>query len=450
MAPRAKAPFPPEPDSDAPARPGTASASCAEGSDSSALAAGFAAEMARCLPDPPAALGVALSGGGDSVALLHLITEWAAPRGIAVEAFTFDHALRAASAEEAAFCAALCTGLGVTHAVERWEGPGRGNLQAAARNARHAALLGWAGARGLGAVALGHTEDDQAETLLLRLARGSGVDGLSCMAGREERAGLLLLRPLLQMRRAALREWLSARGLAWCDDPSNLDQRFARVRARAALEALAPLGLDAPRLAKTAERMRLAREALEEATAAHARAVCTLSEAGEMTLSPGWDDAPLELSERLLSAALCAIGGQAYRPRLPALRAARLALGKGRRATLHGCLLRPGRSGALRITREEAACPPWQHDLSLPWDGRWHLEGPQLRADESVGALGMEGLAGLPGWRDTGHSSAALAASPAIRAGRRIIAAPLALPGGNWQARLFLPRPGGGARAIFD
>ena len=207
--------------------------------------------------------------------------------------------------------AALCAERGIPHTLLRWEEPaGAGNLQARAREARRRLIGDWARGRGIGAVALGHTLDDQAETFLLRLARGSGVDGLSGMAPVTRADGLVWLRPLLAVRRAALRDWLVARGVAWAEDASNADPRFERVRARAALPLLAPLGLGPERLAATAAAMARAREALERATAELAARAVEAGPAGDLALDPGaLAGAPEEIRLRLLAAALCWVSG---------------------------------------------------------------------------------------------------------------------------------------------
>ncbi|MEZ5921028.1 MAG: tRNA lysidine(34) synthetase TilS [Parvularculaceae bacterium] len=185
----------------------------------------------------PRSILIALSGGSDSLALLHL----AAPLrrcGVRVGAATIDHGLREASRAEAEQVAAMASALGVEHDILCWTGekPKTG-IQAAAREARYALLAGHAVKIGAGAIMTGHTADDQAETLLMRVARG-GAAGLSGMRQETMIASgplgpVRLLRPLLDRRRAALQAFLRNEGVAWIDDPSNDDRRFERVRLRA-------------------------------------------------------------------------------------------------------------------------------------------------------------------------------------------------------------------------
>lgn len=202
-----------------------------------ALVERFRADLAALWPmarrGAGARLGLAVSGGGDSLALLLLAH--AALDGQVASA-TVDHGLRAESAAEAAGVAALCVRLGVAHATlaVRVE---PGNLQAEARAARYAALGEWAGAEGLAALATAHHADDQAETLLARLNRASGVAGLAGVRARGQVPGtrLLLLRPVLGWRRAELAGVVGAAGLVAVDDPSNVDPRFDRARLRAGM-----------------------------------------------------------------------------------------------------------------------------------------------------------------------------------------------------------------------
>ena len=131
------------------------------------------------LPHPPQVLGVAVSGGSDSMALLHLMHEFCQINKIELQAVTVDHRLRPEAAQEAAHVARQCAEMGLPHDTLIWQDwSGEGNLQNAARNARYHKMACWAGTRGIDTIAVGHTADDQAETVLMRLARRSGVDGL--------------------------------------------------------------------------------------------------------------------------------------------------------------------------------------------------------------------------------------------------------------------------------
>ncbi|TNC70984.1 tRNA lysidine(34) synthetase TilS [Rubellimicrobium roseum] len=310
--------------------------------------------LAALGPDRPVV--VAVSGGGDSMALLHLVAEQAVGR---VRAVTVDHGLRPEAAAEAEAVALACAALDVPHAVLRWDGAGRGNLQERAREARRRLIGAWACRQGASAVLLGHTADDQAETVLLRLARGSGVDGLAGMPEAFDAEGAAWRRPLLGITRGALRDWLRARGIGWAEDPSNADPRFDRARARAMMEALEGLGLTRERLLRTAGHMGRARATL----AAQARTLAAerVREEGRDLLVPLDLLARIDADEtagRLLAAALMWVGGSPLRPRWEALRRLAAVVAAGRGATLAGCRVRR-ESGWARVSPEarNAAAP---------------------------------------------------------------------------------------------
>lgn len=201
---------------------------------SAELVARFAEALARLWPDG-GRLGLAVSGGPDSLAML-LLAEAAIPG--AFEVATVDHGLRAASAEECALVARICAARGVPCSILRVT-VAPGNMQSEARKARYLALAAWAEHRALAAIATAHHADDQAETLLMRLNRGSGLSGLTGV--REARfmpgSAVALIRPLLAFRRSELGALVEAAGLEPVADPSNADPRFDRARVRAALAA---------------------------------------------------------------------------------------------------------------------------------------------------------------------------------------------------------------------
>ena len=373
---------------------------------------------------------MALSGGGDSAALLHLCLR----AGVPVEAVTVDHALRAESAAEAAACAVACAALGVRHEVRVWHhGAVSGNLMDQARRARMGLIGDWARARGIGVVALGHTRDDQAETLLMGLARRAGIDGLVGMR-RQWRAGdLRFVRPLLDAGRAELRTWLRAEGIGWTDDPTNADTRFERVKARRALQALVPLGITTEGLAAVAAHLGQVQAALV-VQVAEAAARVLREDTGSLVIDrAAYLAVPDEVRRRLILAAVGWVSGADTPPRAASVERLDLSIATGRDATLRGCRLQ----GA-RLMREPAAVAGLVAALGQVWDARWVLEGPAAPG-AVVRALGAVGLRHCPDWRDLGIPQAALAVTPALWAGDRLLSAPLAGFGNGWSARIAAP-----------
>lgn len=383
----------------------------------------------------PDHLGVAVSGGGDSMALLHLAAHWARAKGIRLSAATVDHGLRTEAADEAKMVAKTCTGLGVSHQILHWKDwDKRGNLQDAARRARYGLLADWARENKVNALALGHTKDDQAETFLMRLARGSGVDGLSAIRGEWWSENVQWLRPLLGVERQALRGFLKENDVEWVEDPSNDDLRYDRVKARQALALLAPLGIDANRLATTAQSLTRARKALVRTTF---QAACDLCETqnGDVLIAKDADNLPEEVFHRLFAHALSWVSSAPYRPRYEALLEALSLVWDGERRSLHGCLISP--EGAnIRISREYQAV---KNKTSLPeaiWDQRWQLTGKGAWLE--VRALGAA-INDCPEWRETGMARASLMASPALWRGPELVAAPVAGLTNGWCARIVAP-----------
>ena len=386
-------------------------------------------------------VAVAVSGGSDSMALALLAHDWATRRGGEIAAITVDHGLRAEAAAEARRVGRWLRGRGIAHRILRWRPPAgalSGGMQAAARAARYGLLADWCRRRGVLHVALAHQQEDQAETLLLRLARGSGLDGLAAMAPVAERAGVRLIRPLLPIARARLRATLDAARQRWIDDPSNDDPAHARIRMRRLLPALAAEGLDAVRLAVTAAHLGRARAAIDDAAADLLAEAAAIFPAGYVRLDPdSMRSAPAEVSLRALARCLMTVGGGDYAPRLDRLerlhrkiRAA--ALGGG--ATLAGCLVIP-RRGTLIICREPTMATeevPIAPGMSALWDGRFRItlasDGGARHARLVVRRLGAEGWTAIA-TRDSGLRLHPIPppvrpSLPALWDGRGVIAVP--------------------------
>ncbi|HWW48815.1 MAG TPA: tRNA lysidine(34) synthetase TilS [Xanthobacteraceae bacterium] len=221
------------------------------------LLAGFAKDKAVVL---------AVSGGPDSLALMWLAARWrrSLKSGPELIAVTVDHGLRAESAREARDVKRLAGELGITHFTRRWRGekPETG-LSAAARDARYQLLTAAARAARATCVVTAHTRDDQAETVLMRLARGSGIHGLGGMREWSPRDDVIVARPLLGIDKSRLIATLKRAGIAYAEDPTNRDARYTRPRLRALMPALAAEGCDARNLARLAGRLARANAALD-------------------------------------------------------------------------------------------------------------------------------------------------------------------------------------------
>lgn len=298
------------------------------------------------------ALAVAVSGGGDSLALMHLLADWAkVHRREAPTVLTVDHGLRKTSAKDAKQVAAWAKAAGLPVHVLRWRGTKpKSGIEAAARETRYRLMGDWLQEHGVASLYVGHTLDDQAETFLLRLARGSGLDGLSAMRAEapwpvQGFAGLSVARPLLGIGRAELRSYLTARGQLWLDDPMNEDAAFDRVKIRQVQPVLAALGLTPARIAAAASHLARARMALDSMTQTLLARAVQKGEGKAVLLDPvALADAPPEVGLRALATVLMEVSGQGYRPRFEALerlyqRIARNEVGGG--CTLHGCRIGP-------------------------------------------------------------------------------------------------------------
>jgi tRNA(Ile)-lysidine synthase len=259
------------------------------------------------------AIVLAVSGGPDSIALMWLAARWrrALARGPRLVAVTVDHGLRSGAAAEAREVRRLARSLDLPHRTLRWTGAKpRTGLPAAARAARYRLLAEAARASGATHVLTAHTRDDQAETLLMRMLRGSGIAGLAAMARESERDGLLLARPFLNVSKSQLIATLKKAKVDFADDPTNRDTSFTRPRLRALMPVLATEGGDTRNLARLASRLARANAAVEVLVDGAER---YLALRDRETSHPGFDAKafaamPEEIRLRLLLRAIDRIG----------------------------------------------------------------------------------------------------------------------------------------------
>ena len=379
-------------------------------------------------------IGIAVSGGGDSMALLVALAAHCRQTNTPLHAATVHHHLRPEADDDIVLVQSVCADLSIPHAVLSWQDwDGQGNLQAQARMARRHLIAEWARRLGLSAVLIAHTADDVIETFVIRLARGSGVDGLAMMRDRFLAQGVLWLRPFLSVSRAALRDYLREKNVSWAEDSTNEDEIFERVRVRKALPGLAKLGIDPARIYTTAQDLAGARQALDYRVRQLMTQYISVAKTGSLRVDwQGLSAEPFDFQRRVLMQCFGAIAGAGYPPRATAMTALFQHLTEGKRSTLAGCIV--GFVGAdLEISREPKAMPVCD---VLPevlgeilggafvYDNNWQIEitgevmGMQLRP------LAETGILLCKNWRDAGLSRQALAATPALWQGDSLIAAP--------------------------
>lgn len=353
----------------------------------------------RLRPAATHPVAVAVSGGGDSLALLLAAAAWARATHRRLLVLTVDHGLNPASGAWTATCAAHAARLGAGFVPLSWEGPKpTTGLAATARTARHVLLAQAARAAGARVILIGHTADDVLEARAMRSAGSSTPEPRvwSPSPVWPEGRGLFLLRPLLGLRRSDLRRWLEARGETWIDDPANADPRFARTRARGEMDPAAA----APEPAEPVQPRALA-------------AACRMDAAGVLTVArDSLRSAPQAEATAFLGAACLCAAGTTRPPSPPRLRnlLARLRSDAAVAATLAGARIE-GDAGEVRILREAGeAARGGLGALSLDggqtavWDGRF-----EITADADLEVRPLAGLAA----RLPGHERKALLAFPA-------------------------------------
>jgi tRNA(Ile)-lysidine synthase len=345
-------------------------------------------------------VALAVSGGSDSVAMMTLVAEWARSRPAAprLVVLTVDHALRPEAADEALSVVAWAAALGVEGHRLRWDGrkPSSG-IQAAARDARYRLMRQWCASHGFGPIVTAHTLDDQAETVIMRLARGSGIEGLGAMAA-ESREPWHVLRPFLTVPRARFLATLAARGLPFFDDPSNRDRAFERVRTREVLATLAEAGLSGSHIALAAARLRRANEALEHQVRNAERALLAVTPEGSGSLDRnGLTALPPEIRIRLLGRAIARFGGHPEAPRMASLEALErwVASSEGTARTLGGCRLVRQKAKLLfgrepgRMSSEPVALRPGEVTV---WDRRFAIALADAATARSYSIIPVGGL----------------------------------------------------------
>jgi tRNA(Ile)-lysidine synthase len=340
----------------------------------------FAELMEACGPwdEENPRFAVAVSGGPDSMALAVLLKEWLHPRGGTLLAIHVDHRLRENSGEEAKSVGRALATHKIPRILLRWdhESPPQSAVHFTARKARYDLLAEECRLQGITHLFLAHHADDQAETVFMRLARSTGIDGMAGMAIRREQDGITLVRPLLPVRKAVLEATCHAREIEFLRDPSNTEARFMRGKLRAMQAPLSEAGFSPERLYEIARLAGTTRAYLEEACNLWLQSHASFDAYGTACLSTSaWKELDLPMQLRVLNRVLMAVSGAEYPPRGASLErlTTQLLLG-GKACTLNGCFIQPS-SETLLFTREEGlAEKETPANTLLPhrrWDNRF-------------------------------------------------------------------------------
>lgn len=312
----------------------------------------FSAALGAFALPKTAPVAVAVSGGGDSMALAALM----AAAGYDVLALTVDHGLRGGSRAEAEEAGKILARKKIAHRILSWQGDKPAtHIQEKARAARYDLLLSACRAEKISTLAVAHNLEDQIETFWMRLAHGSGLDGLAAMSASRDAGDVKIIRPLLGFSRARLRDYCRAQDVGFIDDPSNGDEKFLRVRLRAFEDFLAGEGLSPDRLSRTLQKLSRAKETilwLEEKAAA---ACLALTPQGAALDVAAWLEYPEDIRQRLLSRAILSQQAGDYAPGADALQrlSESIAAGHFRGATLGGCIFTALKEGQIRVTAED-------------------------------------------------------------------------------------------------
>ena len=342
----------------------------------------------------PASLGIAVSGGSDSLGLLYLINSWPNPTNLKILVLTVDHDLRHGSAKDATYVSELCKKLGFSHTTLLWDHEDMtGNLSANAREARYKLMKKSLPVNSI--LMTGHTLDDQAETFLMRLRRGSGVDGLASMTEQNylliDDDKMTLFRPLLEFERQTMRDVLNYKKVNWIDDPTNKDQSFERVRVRELVSTFAELGIDKNTIGKTASLMQSAKIALNQ-FALDCYEKFGSCDYGDLVFDfDEFANQPVDIKRRLIAAAQKWISNLKYRPRLTQVDALISSIdekvtfsGSGTICYVHG--------KSIKITREVNACDKAVGASNgIIFDNRWKLITSESIDELTVKCLGEHG-----------------------------------------------------------
>ncbi len=322
--------------------------------------------------------GIAVSGGSDSMALFHMLTDWESSNKPKIIVASIDHGLRSESKSEVEFVKKACEMKKVKHfslAPTTHLSKKPGNLQDNARSERYKLLRTWAIAKNLQCILLGHTLDDQEENLLIRFFRGSGVDGLVSMEEIVDSNEILWMRPLLKFRKEDLRNYLRNNNYGWLDDPSNHDDKYKRVKMRKLLGQLKSNNLITPNFVKTADHMLRASKLTKEIAKQNSKTLLSFNDVGQISFKvEKFSELFEDTQYRILAGIVSWFSGRFYKPRFSQLQNMynKILNVNMKGSTLGGTVFKK-KNGTVTVTRELGSIEEkfLVKNKKFIWDNRW-------------------------------------------------------------------------------
>ena len=327
-------------------------------------------------------IGVAVSGGSDSMALFYLSLFWIQRTGNSMKVASVDHGLRKGSDAEIEFVKDRVGKNLISHFSLKPKidiGNLQGNTQDNARKVRYKLLTEWAKKEGIECILLGHTLDDQEENLVLRFFRGSGVDGLASIEKKKYHNNIIWYRPLLEYRKDFLQNFLKKIGKDWIEDPSNIDDKFERVKIRKLLPKLKESGLIKKGFVRTANHMRRASKVLTMVAIKEAKSMIEVTNLGETKIETAQYIKALEDTRlRILAGLISWYSGRFYRPRFTQLDNLQKLIEENnniRGVSLGGIIIKQS-GGFISINRELSVIKSREaiKCKKILWDNRWNIK----------------------------------------------------------------------------
>jgi len=342
-------------------------------------------------------IALAVSGGGDSMALVLLMHSFVKENGGKLIAFTVEHGLREDSLAEAEGVHKILSGLGIEHRILKWEGEKpKTRIEELAREARYNLLIEECKKEGVDYLAVAHNIEDLVETFWIRLSHGSGLDGLSSIAPVFERQSVKIIRPLLDFTREELRAVCKSANVEWFEDSSNKDEKYLRVKLRKFEQMLKDEGLTSDRLLKVITKLEDSREGLDFAVTEYSKEVLEYFDLGYIRLDvEKFKKYPKDIQRRILAKALDDVYPQKYKTGFDLVDSATSSIVDNdfKGVTLSGCEIFPEKEGGVFIAREYSRVEAsLEVKNGVIWDNRVELECINLEHQCRVAALGDEGL----------------------------------------------------------